>query len=142
MLNIYIGREHLPKDKEFIFDPEALTLSLDLLADDTVTDILYTVEQAVPQSSDTFVDRFGRGLYRTCLSASSKILLGAHLTDFIVNGDELGSNAFDYLNKLSHGSIYFSEFLFDVNLLNLPVTVNNTVCRCSDDVFNLLRTLA
>ena len=137
MVNIYVGKKFLPQDKKFYYDPNGLIPKIDLTLDDMTKSILKEIEQAVPQTNDTFIDRFGRGFYTSALSTSTHILIGAHQnTDIIVNGDELGENAFWYLDEMTTGNIYFSDAGRPIENLSTPIALNGKVCNDANELYD------
>lgn len=138
MLNVYIGRENLPSDKRFIRNPLPLASDLNLLLNSFAKEVLLEIEQATPQSHNTYIDRFGRGLYSTTLSTSTIILLAVNqLTDYVINGDELGSNAFNILCRANAGSIYFSDGIRDIENITTPFVLNGKICQNEQDVWEM-----
>lgn len=136
MLSVYIGAENLPKDKKFVKDPQPLASDLNLMLDGYTREVLSEIEQAIPQSENTYIDRFGRGLYSTTLSTSTVILLSVNqFDDYVINGDELGNNAFALLLSADKGSIYFSDGWYDIENITLPFILNGKVCNTDQDVW-------
>lgn len=138
MLNIYIGKNNLPSDKKFIYNPQALSVDLDLLKNDFVKHVLKEVEQATPQTKETYFDRFGRGLFNTTLSTSTVILLSLEqFPDLIINGDEMGDNAFEVLCTMDTGSIYFSDGIRELEEIPLPFILNGSIITSEEELWRV-----
>lgn len=135
MLNIYIGKENLPKDKKFIFDVDAF-FNTCVLKDDVYTrKVLKQLERAEYIDSKTFKDRFGRGLYLNCLSTGAKILLStAYYTDYIINGSELGYNGLELLLEIEKGNILLEDKAIQLPYVNKEICVDGIVCEDSNEV--------
>lgn len=73
-LNIFIDEQNVDKSR-LIFDVESFFTGTFLRNDDFTRRVLKEIEDAKYQNEVTFIDRFGLGLYTSCLSTTSKILL-------------------------------------------------------------------
>jgi hypothetical protein len=97
--------------------------------------VIEKIEQGKYQDEQTFIDRFGRGLYCDCLSTTSKILILANQDDgthvFMV--DELGSNGFDLLLECKSASVYIENRLLEF-CVDGEVMVNNNIYDTDDAV--------
>ncbi len=107
MLNIYIGKENLPKDKKLIFDVDKAIMSVIISGTDFQRMVIENVEQGSYKDESMFIDRFGGALYYTNMSSGSKALLEVdYLKDFVVNCAECGENALAYLSYIDEGNVY------------------------------------
>lgn len=109
MLEMYIGKENLPKDRKFIYDVEAAFNLIDKIKEDEeVAKVLACVENAKYVDEKTFCDKFGRNLYYDCLSTGSKaLLLIKAFPDCIVNFMEAGYNTWNCLDTFKESKVYF-----------------------------------
>lgn len=99
-MNIYIGKENLPKDAKFLFNVEQFFPQV-LIADcEFNREVIRVIDGSEYVSTTMFKDRFGGGLRKSCLSTSCKILITLYqCPDIIVNCAEIGVNALDYVVK-------------------------------------------
>ncbi len=134
MVEIYTNKEYIPKGLTLVHDPMEMSAYIDLTKDKITSNILRNIEKATPQSQDTFLDRFGRGLYTSCLSTTTMILLSAYQTDYVINASELGDNGFYEMQTLPKGRFFFNEFLRDENWMSFPIIVNGVTCKNSYEV--------
>lgn len=110
MLNIYIGRDKLPKDKKFILDVETAFLNVDMFGSEFQKSVIKEIDRGEYLDKSRFVDRFGNYLYLSELSTGSKALLLAEaFPNLIINFDEVGLNAIALLDGINNASIYFSS---------------------------------
>lgn len=108
MLNIYVGEENLPKDKELIMDNEAYFAFVDTSDNSFIRRVLETVEQGSYLSEDSFIDRFGYKLPIDYISSGSQTLLNIYShPDKLFYGGEIGMNALEVLMFLKDGNVYF-----------------------------------
>ena len=132
MLTIYTSKEYFPQDKKYIADVESLR-PLVRLADNIFTkQVLSKIEKAERQDDTTFIDRFGRGLYVSCLSTGTKTLLLLNNSDLelILNGVEMGSNCWELLQDLEEGFVYIPNK--DIQLRRVK---EDSVVRVNDTVY-------
>jgi hypothetical protein len=134
MLNIYTNLDYIG-EKILIRDCDAFFGGHKMKDTDFGRKVIEKIEQGKYQDEDTFVDRFGRGLYCDCLSTTSKILILAKQDDgshvFMV--DELGSNGFDLLLECENASVYIENRLLEFGV-DGEVMVNNEVYDTDDAV--------
>ena len=110
MLNIYVGKENLPKNIIFVFDVEAAFPLVSVTGDELQRKVLSDVEKGTYLNSKRFVDRFGGQLYYSDMSTGSKAVMAvAALTDKIINCDECGENALRLMSLIDEGNIYLSQ---------------------------------
>ncbi len=138
MLNIYIGKNNIPDNLEFVYDPEELSVRIDLDKDIVSRFIVYEIEGGTVVNSNVFKDRFGVGMYAEALSSTSKILLLLTQTDYLINASELGSNGICLLNHMTSGNAYFNSAGYDFNPDEYPVSINGNVADNWGDFFELL----
>lgn len=62
MLSIYIGKENMPNNMKFVYDPESVTSTIDLLYNDVCADIVSHIDKGKVINSTVFKDRFGIGI--------------------------------------------------------------------------------
>lgn len=109
-INVYIGKENLPKEKVLIFDVEAAILAVKITGNTFQRKVLTEIEKGEYKDERVFTDRFGNHLYYTEVSAGSKALFELEgLPDRIVNGAEMGFNALRLVAEIPECSIYFAQ---------------------------------
>ena len=107
MLNIYIGKENLPKDKALINDADAAIMLVTVIGTDFQRLVLERVEHGVYKDQRVFTDRFGNNLYYTDMSTGAKaLMLVDALHDKVINCAECGENALSMLSHLTAGNVY------------------------------------
>lgn len=143
MLNIYIGKEQIPKDKILIYDIEDYFGTVRIKDDLNNREIIEKIELGHYIDEETFKDKFGRNLFADCLSTSSKILIcqNQEPDKYIFNASELGVNAHPLALKNS-GNLYWGQ------INELPCTVgvpkdteiylNGEKCNCLDEFLTKL----
>lgn len=108
MLNIYIDKSNLPKDRVFVNDVDAFFNACKLRNTDFTKFVLHEIEKGEYVDEDIFTDRFGRGLFINCLSTGAKILLSAqYFPDMVFNCCEAGNNVLELLLLCADANIYF-----------------------------------
>lgn len=130
-MNIYIGKENLPKDAKFLFDVEQFFPQV-LIADcEFNREVINAIDDGEYVSTTMFKDRFGRGLYKDCLSTSCKILIVLNqYPDIVVNCLGIGVNALDYIVKSPNANAFFSDNDFDIQAKpTCSVFVNGKECE-------------
>lgn len=130
-MNIYIGKENLPKDAKFLFDVEQFFPQV-LIADcEFNREVIRVIDGGEYVSTTMFKDRFGGGLRKSCLSTSCKTLITLYqCPDIIVNCAEIGVNALDYVVKCPNANAYFPNSDFDIQTkLTCTVFVNGKECK-------------
>ncbi len=134
MLKLYIKKHNLPKDEIFIQDPESIAYRIRLdPSDKFIVLALKEIEKAVVFTETAFTDRFGHNLVIDNLSTTTKILLLSHMTDYIINAVELGSNAFPILNALD-GKLYFNAIYTGDEFLEAPIMINENLCTNKTEI--------
>lgn len=135
-VSLYIGKKNVNLNLEFIQDVDAFCMGLRLKNTEFVRMVLQEVEQAEYLAEDVFKDRFGRGLYVTCLSTSSKALIALYQNpDTIINCTEIGRNALDYILSCRQCHAYFERNDFEFQReLEEPIFINGVKCYDLDDV--------
>lgn len=141
-LHIYIGKENLPEDKEFILDNENYFAFSGITDCDFSRYVIKEIEQGEFINTMFFRDRFGGQLYIDCLSTGSKTLLNIYNNeDKVFYGGEMGDNALELLSILRNGNIYFDNMRSN-DLLGIPfqkgIYVNNIFCADYDAVEEVL----
>jgi hypothetical protein len=127
MLRIYTDKKLL--DVPMIYDCDSAFEGIKLTNIDFTNRVLGEIELGEYVDEDTFKDRFGRNMYISNLSTSSKILLLASKCDnYALFCDEIGSNAVDFLLECINAIIYFEgrNIEFKTELIE-PVSYNNKV---------------
>lgn len=110
MLNIYIGKDCLPKDKELIMDNEAYFSFSDMSKTDFIERVLREIEKGTYLDERTFLDRFNTKVYCSCLSTGSKTLINISTQpDKIFYGGEMGENARTLIMYIKEGNVYFDD---------------------------------
>ncbi len=108
MINLYIGKENLPKDKHFIFDVDSAISLVNCSGTLFQRKVLEIVEKGSYYDSKVFTDRFGYNLYYDCMSSGSKALFELEGLDDVVNCDECGPNALKMVSLLKTCDFYLS----------------------------------
>ena len=104
MLELFI--KECPDELDFIMDVDKYFNSKHLRDDEYTHRVLREVEHAEMIDESTFKDRTGVGLKIDYLSTSTKcLLLLKYYPDIIINCDEIGYNALQFVES---GKIYFS----------------------------------
>lgn len=129
MLNIYIGRKNVPDTLDVVYDIETFFVGVTLDESKYTQNVLKYIEKGKYCDSDTFEDRFGRRLNKSCLSSTSKMLLAVNrYSDLVINCSELGNNAISMLNQLSRGNILFVRPYSLIMDIESDVSINGIVC--------------
>lgn len=130
-MNIYIGKENLPKDAKFIFDVEQFFPQVLIVDCEFNREVINAIDGGEYVSTTMFKDRFGRGLYKDCLSTSCKILIVLNqCPDIVVNCLGIGVNALDYIVKSTNANAFFSDNDFDIQAKpTCSVFVNGKECE-------------
>ena len=127
MINIYIGKENLPKGVKVIYNPDTVLLAVPIIGTDFQRHIIKEVDKGEYVNSKYFKDRFGVNLYLTCLSTGSKAMLELEaFPDKIICCNEVGDNAFRYVTRLKDCNVYFSKRCraFDFESTDVPACLN------------------
>ena len=129
-MNIYIGKENLPKDAKFIFDVEQFFPQVLIRDCEFNREVIRAIDKGEYVSHTLFNDRFGRGLYSKCFSPRHQILILLNQRpDIVVNCAEIGSNALDYIVKCPNGNAFFPNNDFDIQSNpTCNVSVNGKEC--------------
>lgn len=137
-ISIYVGKDNLPKDKEFIFDAESYFVLNRMIDCEFTREVLRKIEKGEFVDNETFKDRLGRGLFLECLSTSSKILILLNQNpDLVINCCELGLNAVDMIMQIKDCNVYFENDRIDFQSEKLyDVFVNGYRCEDIDEVNN------
>lgn len=116
-LCVYVGKNNLPKDKEFVFDVEAEFFRYGIKDCILSKEIMKVIDEGEYVNKSIFLDRFGVSLYTDCLSTSSKaLLLLISCKDKVLNFDEVGNNAIKYaLEHFNEGNIYISDYYGNID---------------------------
>lgn len=137
-IRIYTGNNR-PTNLEFVFDVDSYCNGLRIRDNELNRKILTEVEKGSYLSEDIFTDRFGRGLYVSCLSTSSKILITLNQnSNVLINCSEIGLNALDLILECSNCNVYFNYNCLEFKSeLRQEVYVNDVLCKDVDEL-NLL----
>ena len=133
-LNIYIGRENIPKDKILVYDVEDYFGTVKVKDTLINREIIEIIEQGEYIDEETFKDKFGRFLFIDCLSTSSKILIcqSQEPEKYIFNAMELGVNAQPLALK-NKGNLFWkqiNEFPCIVNVAkDIKININGYLCN-------------
>ncbi len=124
VLNIYIGKENLPKDKRLIFNPDNAIPLVIITGSQFQREVISIIEKGSYYDNKMFTDRFGGNLYYTSMSTGSKALFEVDfLTDYVINCVECGENALELLTHLDHGNVYL-----EYRDIDLPWDIDCPVC--------------
>lgn len=120
MINIYVGKENLPKDILLVDNPENAIYVIDLSGTKFQRLVLEKVEHGSYKDTTMFTDRFGGNLYYSDMSTGSKSLfLLEGLPDKAINCVECGENAIRMFGYLKTCNIYLphwsGKFSWDVD---------------------------
>jgi hypothetical protein len=140
MLNIILGKENKPTGN-YVHDANKFFPVVGIPDNEASRVILSNVEKAEYLSTDSFIDRYGYKVYMLGLSTGSKILLEIENSDKVINGVELGQNAFEVMIQSISGNVYFDN----VDRFDLPdyfelgnISVNGKVFSTRLDLENAL----
>lgn len=138
-IKIYTGKNK-PTDIKFIFDVDSYCKGMRVKDNALNRKIISIIEQGSYISEDVFEDRFGRGLYVSCLSTSSKILILLNQKpDVLVNCSEIGLNALDLILECLDCMVYLDCSCLRFNSeIKCDVYVNDVLCSNIDEVNNAL----
>lgn len=110
MLNIYVGKDNLPRDKQFIFDVESIFPGVTITGTNVQRYVISDIEKGEYVDNKRFKDRFGGLLYYTDMSTGSKaIMVVDFFKDYIINCDECGENALGLMSLLDAGNVFLSR---------------------------------
>lgn len=139
MINIYIGKENLPKGVKVIYNPDSVLLAVPFTGSDFQKFIIKEVDKGEYVDSSQFKDRFGVNLYLTSLSTGSKAMLELDaFPDKVVCCDEVGDNAFRYVSRLKSCNVFFSKRCRGIHFeSNVPVYLNGEYVK-SEGILNSL----
>jgi hypothetical protein len=134
MLNIYTDKNLITLP--MIKDPEIVFRGIKLENTDFTQKVITKIEKGKYIDDEVFEDRFGRNLYLTCMSTTSKILiLLSRYKDYAILCDELGKNGLNLLLELEDGNAYFENRDVEFpNKLIKPVMCNGVAV---DTTYNL-----
>lgn len=142
MLNIYIGKDNIPEDKEIVLDNEAYFALTEISGNEFTREVIQNIEGGTYFDNISYLDRFGVKLYINALSTGSKTLLNLYYhPDKIFYCQEMGLNARRMIFKLKEGSALFNKNFnqFDVDdNLEFSVYVNNKICRSLHQVLEVI----
>ena len=130
MLHVYTDKRFIPSNLKYIDDPEPLAHSLKITKTEQVCEIIRVVENGEYKDETTFVDRFGRCLFNSCLSSGASALIVASILgpDYVVNANDLGLNSANrIISCLDNCCIYYEQS---------PTMYghDDTVYACKDDI--------
>lgn len=108
MLNILLGEDNKPENN-YIHDVEREFLFLKTLEPVSSEIIIRRIDGGHYLDNKSFIDKYGYKLPITSLSTGSKILLLVNNTDKVINGIEMGQNAFELLIQSVDGTIYLED---------------------------------
>lgn len=112
MLYIYTDKKFIPKDIKYIDDPIPIIHVLKIPKSDSIVNILKIVEHGDYSDETTFIDKFDRKLFNSCLSSGSSALIVACTLglDAVVNINDLGLNtANKIIPYLDNCRIYYEQ---------------------------------
>ena len=136
MLNIYVGEENLPKDKELIIDIEKFFVSISLRDSDFVRNILKVIEQGKYVDTNVFSDRFERNLWKDCLSTGSKLAIAIYLyPEYVYMCDEIGDNVLPLILNCENVNLYFNRRDIEFNgVFKDSILVNGNEVESLDEL--------
>lgn len=110
MLEIYIGKENLPKDLHLIYDVDAAFYLVPFTGTDFQRKVISEIDKGTYRDERTFIDRFGCPLPADYLCSGTKsLLLLDSVKDSIVNFTECGENALVLLSNITDGKLYLES---------------------------------
>ncbi len=119
MLDIILNKSIISEDR-YINDVDRYFPLIGIRNNDISRLVIEKLEGGYYLSEDSYIDRYGYKLNMLDLSTGSKTLLIVANTDNVVNGCEIGQNAFELLVQSIDGSIYID----DINRFELPEYFN------------------
>lgn len=119
MLNIILGKENLDVDN-YVHDVNKFFPFVGFVDSPSTRLVLERIEQGSYLSIDSFIDKYGYKLNMLDSSTGSKTLILIANSDKIINGVELGQNAFELLIQSINGKVYFPS----VDRFELPEYFN------------------
>lgn len=136
MVNIYIGKSNIPKDKKYINDADKFCFGGSLRVDDDFTKmILKEIEKGEILSEYLFKDRFGFGLYVHNLSTGTKAILAAkYFPEYVINLTEAGRNVLEFVSELGDANIYLNRVSVNLHKLSNPICLNGVLYNNLDEL--------
>lgn len=103
MINLYIGKENLPKDRKFIFNVEPYFYNVPFTGTRVQREAIRLVERGQYLDGRHFVDRFGGRVSLSELCTGVKAIFELEgLPDFVVNCSECGDNALALISLIDN----------------------------------------
>ena len=106
MLEIFTDRT-LFDEKDFIFDNEAFFM-VNPRDNKVMSNVIQAIENGKYLDEKRFYDRFGIAIYCSNMSTGAKTLINIASSDKVINGNEMGSNAREYMVWCIDGKVYLN----------------------------------
>ena len=133
MLNIFLYEQNKPK-KDYVHDAEGFIYKVGIPDNEVSKLIISQIDKASYLNIYEFTDRFGYKLPMSFLSTGSKILLEIANSSRVINGLEMGQNAFDLMLQSLDGNVYFDS----VDRFELPDSINISRISVNGKVYSNL----
>lgn len=130
MLNIYTEERFIPDGMKFVYENDAyfVLISRRIKNDEDTARMLKEIDDAVYQSSSTFIGKFipDAGLFYTCLSTGCKTALNVHYNpDVCFDLFECGNNAKNSILNLSNGNVLLDSMPLITGVKEISCLVNS-----------------
>lgn len=126
MINLYIGKENLPKDKHFIFDVEPYFCNVVLTGTFVQREAIRLLDKGGYLDPQYFMDRFYDKTSVNALSTSAKAIIELEgLPNCIVNCSECGDSALELISIIPNCNAFLEEWTVGLPWLqDSPITCN------------------
>ena len=140
MLNIFTSKDYF-KESEFVNDNESYFVSHGGKNIEAMIGIIEAIEGGKFLDESRFYDRFGVAVYNSAMSTGAKTLVNIASSDKIINGNEMGRNAREYMLWCIDGNVYLEPSDMDIFSENIDVsriTVNGCKVKSIQELEVLL----
>ena len=118
-------------EEDFVMDNESFFLK-NPKNDEVAAHVIEAIEEGKYLDCQRFYDRFGVAVYNSCMSTGAKTLINIASSNKVINGNELGANAREYMLWCIDGKVFIEPSgcveiegdldLSRIRLNNNPVT--------------------
>lgn len=140
MLEIFTDKS-LFKEEDFVFDNENY-FNTNSKNEKICSEVIQAIESGTYLDERRFYDRFGVALYMRCLSTSSKTLINIASSDKVFYGNELGSNAREYMIWCIDGKVFLEptqSVSIEGSAFELDrIRINGVKPSCIEDIESVL----
>ena len=135
MLQIFTDKTLFNKDN-FIFDNEMFFYN-NPKNTEVMKNVIVAIEGGKYLDEKRFYDRFGVAVYCSSMSTGAKTLINIASSDKVINGNEMGSNAREYMVWHIDGMVYLErsgcvELEGEIDLSR--IRINNEVVKSIEDL--------